>query len=270
MGVIDRTEDFWQILSALSVKDGGTAVKALHAPVPQAQSELNVWSAELGAQLHQASTQVQELRKLARSKGIFDDKTADVQRLSFTLSQDLQALGGKLQALEHKAKDSGPNRAHAANMVITLKGRLMEVTKDFKDALENRTKAMGEQDARRGLYGRGVAPRERPSGNEGDIEGGSQAVELTYRSSRAEATQGLQRMICQLARMFQDFAATLAEQEQMVQRIDHSVQETLENAEAAQGDLLKYLRSISGNRGLILKVFLILICFAVFFVVFLA
>jgi len=287
MGVVDRTDDFRQILQQLSAKGGGPSVDSLDGPVPQAQSELNVWSAEIGSEIHQASVKVQELRKMARKKGIFEDKTSEIQELTFGVKQDIQGLNQKIEALERKVKGTGPNRnyqAHSSNMVETLKTRLMEVTKDFKDALEDRTRAMEQQDKRRNIYGAGQGAaanpfaqrgRPAPSGNAEDLEGGgggggAQAQAMSYQTSRVDAVQSVQRTIGELAQMFQKMAVMVTAQEEMIQRIDHDVDDTLSNVNSAQDDLLKYFHHISSNRGLIIKVFLILIFFVVFFVVFLA
>mmetsp|Transcript_84567 Transcript_84567/g.262631 ORF Transcript_84567/g.262631 Transcript_84567/m.262631 type:complete len:335 (-) Transcript_84567:62-1066(-) len=208
MGVVDRTDDFRQILQQLSAKGGGPSVDSLDGPVPQAQSELNVWSAEIGSEIHQASVKVQELRKMARKKGIFEDKTSEIQELTFGVKQDIQGLNQKIEALERKVKGTGPNRnyqAHSSNMVETLKTRLMEVTKDFKDALEDRTRAMEQQDKRRNIYGAGQGAaanpfaqrgRPAPSGNAEDLEGGGgapprRAVEWRVKRRMRHLREGL-------------------------------------------------------------------------------
>lgn len=53
-------------------------------------------------------------------------------------------------------------------------------------------------------------------------------------------------------------------------RIDENMDESLVNVEGAQGQLLKYYNSISSNRWLILKIFMVLITFLLIFVVFIA
>lgn len=53
-------------------------------------------------------------------------------------------------------------------------------------------------------------------------------------------------------------------------RIDENMDESLSNVEGAQNQLLKYLDSISSNRWLILKIFMVLITFLLIFVVFVA
>jgi len=276
MGVVNRTEEFQEILQDLAAKGVVPRPAAANAPPPQAQSELNIWSAQIGSEIHEASLKVQDLRKKAKKKSIFDDKASEINEITSAVKQEIHALNGKIEALQAKVKGSGPNRnyqAHSSNMVDTLKTRLMDVTKDFKDALEDRTKALQHQDKRKNLYPGSLGPT--PIGNVDDIEGGSSgmqgmALQQGYHSSRAEAVQAVQRTIGELAQMFQKMAVMVTAQEEMIKRIDHDLDDTLSNVDAAQGHLLKYFNHISSNRMLIIKVFLILIFFVVFFVVFLA
>lgn len=53
-------------------------------------------------------------------------------------------------------------------------------------------------------------------------------------------------------------------------RIDENMDESLANVEGAQGQLLKYYNSISSNRWLIVKIFMVLITFLFIFVFFIA
>lgn len=288
MGFVDRTPEFRHILADLQSKGMGPASQeAAGSPPPQAQSEFNAWSADIGSGIHQASMKVQELRKMARQKGIFNDKTSEIQELTCSVKEDIQMLDQKIEALENKVSRSSDNRnmqAHTKNLLTTLKTRLGELTKDFREALEDRTKALEQQDKRRQMYAPGAsgganpfAQRQRPTatGNADDLEGGGGAVQgmalqQGYHSSRAEAVQNVQKTIGELAQMFQKMAVLVTAQEEMIQRIDEDVDNTLHNVEAGQEHLLKYFKYISSNRALIMKVFLILIFFVVFFVVFLA
>jgi len=288
MGVMDRTPEFRQLVAELTARGEGpkdAASIAGNTP-PQVQSELNAWSADIGSGIHETSLRVQELRKMARQRGIFQDKTSEIEDLTHSVKENLQMLTQKIEALEAKAKGAGSNRnqqAHSKNLVDTLKTRLLEVTKDFKDALEDRTTALEHQSKRRELYsanqGSAANPfaqrqRPNPSGNPEDLEGGGamqgMAVQQAYQSSRAEAVQNVQRTIGELATMFQKMAVLVTAQEEMIQRIDDDVDQANLNLQHGQEHLLKYFQYISSNRGLIIKVFLILIFFVIFFVVFLA
>lgn len=59
-------------------------------------------------------------------------------------------------------------------------------------------------------------------------------------------------------------------QEEMTVRIDANVEETLVNVDQGHNELLKYMDGLSSNTWLILKIFGILIIFALFFVSFVA
>lgn len=283
MGVVDRTDEFRHILREAAAKSGGGLS---FEATPQATSELNLWSAEIGGEIHETSQKVAELRKMSKQKGIFNDKTNQIQVLTHTVKQQIQLLNQKIEALESKVKSSGKNKsyqAHASTLVETLKTRLLQVTKEFKDALEDRTKALEQQDLRRQIYSSGAGAAANPfagrggpvpSGNADDPEAGgatrAMSMQQGYHSSRAEAVQSVQKTIGELAQMFQKMAVMVTAQEEMIQRIDHDLDDTLDNATKAQDNLLQYFHYISSNRALIIKVFLILIFFVIFFVVFLA
>lgn len=53
-------------------------------------------------------------------------------------------------------------------------------------------------------------------------------------------------------------------------RIDANVEDTQLNVEMAHTEILKYFQSVSSNRWLMIKIFLVLIIFFIIFVVFLA
>lgn len=283
MGVVDRTAEFRHILQELSVKQGANCQpQAGPAPVSHVQSQLNAFSAEIGAGIHNCHLKLQELRKMAKAKGIFNDRTHEIQELTYTIKTDIEQLNQKIEVLERQAKGHGNNRsytAHSNNMVDTLKTRLLEVTKEFKDALELRTKALESQDSRRQMYsfssGNSANPfaQQKPTGNAADLEGGpasGMAQAQCYHNSRADAVQSVQKTIGELSQMFLKMASLVTAQEEMIQRIDHDVDETLTNVEQGQDHLLKYFQHMSSNRFLIMKVFAILMFFVVFFVVFLA
>jgi syntaxin 5 len=56
----------------------------------------------------------------------------------------------------------------------------------------------------------------------------------------------------------------------MTQRIDENIEETLSNVDSAKAQLMKYLSSISSNRMLMMKVFVVLMAFLAIFVLFVA
>nr|XP_047912398.1 syntaxin-5 [Anser cygnoides] len=92
----------------------------------------------------------------------------------------------------------------------------------------------------------------------------------SYIQSRADTMQNIESTIVELGSIFQQLAHMVKEQEETIQRIDASVEDAQLNVEAAHGEILKYFQSVTSNRWLMVKIFLILIVFFIVFVVFLA
>eukprot|EP00913_Durusdinium_trenchii_P020157 g18941.t1 len=101
MGVVNRTDEFRHILRDFATSGGG-----LNFETPQATSQLNRWSSEISAEIHET------LQKL---------------------------LNPKIEALESQVKSSRKNKSyqtHASTLVETLKTRFFQLNKEFKDAQE--------------------------------------------------------------------------------------------------------------------------------------
>ena len=57
----------------------------------------------------------------------------------------------------------------------------------------------------------------------------------------------------------------IAEQGQATQRIDENVEEALTSTQAGMAELQRYWAGVSGNRGLIMRIFAVLMFFVVMF-----
>ncbi|KAI0512241.1 hypothetical protein KFK09_012879 [Dendrobium nobile] len=95
-------------------------------------------------------------------------------------------------------------------------------------------------------------------------------VQDNYMNSRVEALQNVESTIHELSNIFTQLATMVSQQGELAIRIDENMDDTLANVEGAQGQLLKYLSSISSNRWLMLKIFFVLIVFLMIFVFFVA
>ena len=103
---------------------------------------------------------------------------------------------------------------------------------------------------------------------------GSQAMDLVptssaaYLQGRVEAVENIESTISELGGIFTQLATMVAEQGELVLRIDHDVDDTLHHVSEGQNQLMQYMNSIASNRGLYVKIFLELIVFFLLFVLF--
>ncbi|CAH1433182.1 unnamed protein product [Lactuca virosa] len=92
----------------------------------------------------------------------------------------------------------------------------------------------------------------------------------SYMQSRAEALHNVESTIHELGNIFQQLATMVSQQGELAIRIDENMEDTLANVEGAQGQLMRYLNSISSNRWLMIKIFFVLIVFLMIFLFFVA
>ncbi|CAI9771717.1 unnamed protein product [Fraxinus pennsylvanica] len=91
-----------------------------------------------------------------------------------------------------------------------------------------------------------------------------------YMQSRSDALQNVESTIQELGNIFNQLATLVSQQGEIAIRIDENMDDTVSNVEGAQGALLKYLKSVSSNRWLMIKIFFVVILFLMFFMFFVA
>jgi len=215
---------------------------------------------------------------------------------------------GQLQQIAKAQRSAGlqgrHQQSHTSSVVFTLQTKLASMTNNFKEVLEVRTENLKEGKSRQDMFAAQGAvvnssmPQSAVSGfhsgsvlamaeddaqrsNEVAISMGAMPGDQTqsllqadatdrYLASRADTMQNIEGTIVELGGIFQQLAHMLKEQEEMMVRIDGNVEETAINTELAHEQILKYFRSVTSNRWLMVKVFGVLIFFFILFVVFMA
>lgn len=241
---------------------------------------------------------------MAKKKSLFDDRSAEIQELTYIIKGDLGSLNQHIARLQDISKAQRHNsngkhlQSHSSSVVLALQSKLASMSTDFKQILEVRTENLKHQKNRRDQFSQGpVASSLPPSAVSGyhqgsvllqedqvsiDLETNNQLVPRTqqqamiyddtdnYLQTRAETMQNIESTIVELGGIFQQLAHMVKEQEEMVERIDTNIQDAELNIDAAHGQILKYFQSVTSNRWLMIKIFAVLILFFIFFVVFLA
>jgi len=75
---------------------------------------------------------------------------------------------------------------------------------------------------------------------------------------RAQEVSKMQSTLSEVTKLFDQFGSIVAQQGEMIERIDANADVTLGNVDEAHTQILKYRSYISGNRGLIIKTFVVL------------
>ncbi|KAH8552091.1 t-SNARE [Umbelopsis sp. PMI_123] len=86
-----------------------------------------------------------------------------------------------------------------------------------------------------------------------------------YIESRSSAIESIETTIAELGSIFQQLATMVAEQRETVQRIEQNTEDIESNIIGANNQLLKYYKSVSSNRWLMIKIFVTIIFFFLLF-----
>ncbi|KAL1506570.1 hypothetical protein ABEB36_005905 [Hypothenemus hampei] len=304
----DRTNEFINTIQTLQGRNIARAV-AVRDPkkskVLQSHSEFMLIAKNVGKNIASTYAKLEKLTLLAKRKSLFDDRSAEIEELTYIIKGDLSSLNqqiAQLQTVSKRQKNLTNGRhlqSHSSNIVLTLQSKLATMSNDFKQVLEVRTENLRQQKNRRDKFSQGGLPPPKvdsserktisktawPNDRHHDKVSDDEYAENdqkqmqtallydetdNYLQSRAETMQNIESTIVELGGIFQQLAHMVKEQEEMVERIDTNVQDAEFNIDAAQAQILKYFKSVSSNRWLMIKVFGVLIFFFIFFIVFLA
>lgn len=124
--------------------------------VPQTRKQRSEFArnaAQIGRGISATMGKLQRLGELAKRKTLFDDRPVEIAELTFVIKQDLAGLNQQIGSLQQLTKGQqgssggGAGRKpgaqeeeHNKNVVVLLQGKLADVSVNFKEVLEVRTK----------------------------------------------------------------------------------------------------------------------------------
>jgi syntaxin 5 len=103
--------------------------------------------------------------------------------------------------------------------------------------------------------------RHAPQSHQAQLLMMEEAQSNVYIQQRGEQIDMIERTMAELGGLFAQLAEMVSIQGEQIQRIDADTEDTLDNVEGAQRELLKYWNRVSGNRWLVAKMFGVLMIF---------
>ncbi|KAJ4147255.1 hypothetical protein LMH87_001791 [Akanthomyces muscarius] len=307
----DRTSEFKSVLALAQRKQNANKLgaqrrslltdsqkAAANGDAQPRRSDFARKAAEIGRGISSTMGKLEKLAQLAKRRTLFDDRPVEINELTFVIKQDLSSLNQQIGALSMMSKQQHPKGAdqegeHNKNVVYLLQGKLTDVSVNFKDVLEARTKNIQASRSRTENFISNVSQHTQPSVQQSSASplygtpnraspapgAGSDTLSLnpvsdnqmlmmeeaqpanTYIQQRGEAIEAIEKTIGELGSIFGQLATMVSEQSEMIQRIDANTEDVVDNVEGAQRELLKYWSRVSSNRWLIAKMFGVLMIF---------
>ncbi|TQS37214.1 hypothetical protein Golomagni_02319 [Golovinomyces magnicellulatus] len=258
------------------------------------KSEFARKAAEIGRGIAATMGKLEKLAQLAKRKTLFDDRPVEINELTSIIKQDLSSLNQQISFLHTISRSQHPKAdqegEHNKNVVFLLQGKLTNVSANFKDVLEVRTKNIQASRARTENFVSSISAHVTPppiqsssplynnasKNSNGVVQdllslspvGDQQLLMMeeaqpsnTYIQQRGEAIEAIERTIGELGGIFGQLATMVSEQNEMIQRIDANTEDVVDNVQGAQRELLKYWSRVSGNRWLVAKMMGVLMIF---------
>eukprot|EP01102_Stenamoeba_stenopodia_P022713 TRINITY_DN9568_c0_g1_i1.p1 TRINITY_DN9568_c0_g1~~TRINITY_DN9568_c0_g1_i1.p1 ORF type:complete len:280 (+),score=70.18 TRINITY_DN9568_c0_g1_i1:58-897(+) len=271
----DRTREFEEIVKTLSKQSNidrkGDAFRA-----KSERTRFTVEAQQIAKGIHETTSKLKVLTGMVKKSSALFDQDRIHQSIAI-IKDNITRLNGQIDGLQAIVdRKNEQTEKHTTNILNTLRMQLADRTKDFKGVVEATEKKSKKQ---RSLEIEYDYKRASTSTSPHDANGSSEVViqmplqqtalgSYDYETERLRAAQGLHTTIVELQDLFGKFAHTLAEQQDLIDRIDVNANETNVNLGLAQSQLLDYMRKVSSNRQLMIKIFLVLIFFVVIFTVF--
>ncbi|KAG6209107.1 hypothetical protein E4U50_003090 [Claviceps purpurea] len=304
----DRTSEFKSVLLQAQKRQHANKVgaqrrslltdaqkAAADGSAPPRRSDFARKAAEIGRGISATMGKLEKLAQLAKRRTLFDDRPVEINELTFVIKQDLSSLNQQIGSLSSLTKQQHPKAdqegEHNKNVVYLLQGKLTDVSVNFKDVLEERTKNIQASRSRTENFISSVSQHAGPSiqqsasplygtpNRASPAPAGSDTLSLhpvsdqqmlkmeeaqttnTYIEQRGEAIQAIEQTIGELGSIFGQLATMVSEQSEMIQRIDANTEDVADNVDGAQRELLKYWSRVSSNRWLVAKMFGVLMIF---------
>jgi len=286
----DRTNEFLSICRSM----GTGAMQGKGISRNRQKSQFASRCRVIGKEITNTWDKLGRLTQLCKSTTLFNDKPVEIQELTYIIKQDMDQMRQSLNELDRMQKSTGHQKdreKHDKSMIRSLQSKLATMSTNFKTTLETRRENMRAQNDRRnqfsgsGIPGDSVGLRSTVLYNDdqraqqhdsslipanSQFQGQLYEEQDQYVQDRSKAMEQVESTIVELGDMFVQLAGMVKAQEESIMRIDANVEESELNIQAAHSELLKYFRSVTSNRWLMVKIFATVIIFFIIFVVFFA
>jgi syntaxin 5 len=283
----DRSLELQQYFDSLRGQSSASPSSVVEAPVT-VHPDVNVFNEFAQAfakEIASLSSNIMNLAKITQQQSVFEEDSQEISALTTVVKTQLQRLHNDMDTLaglkEHAMRSQRGSsffssnaqkeaERHTSAVVDTLKGRLANTGQQFKSVLQSRKDNLKDTALRRNQF-----TSDRSTTFESALFRDQQSHEqqqmlmnpsnTQYYRQRADAVREIEAAVNEVGELFHDFTRLVHEQDELVVRIDSNVDDALRDVNAGSNELMRYLASLSSNRGLILKVFGVLFVFLIFF-----
>jgi syntaxin 5 len=284
--MVDRTRDFLRLTNetaAALAKPLATPPALLARPRPTTKAlHFTQKATQISKGIQTCALLLARLTSVARSQNLFSDDADELGRLSVTVKNEMSDVKRQLAELQVwlSANDLGQgkdSKMHSEAVVKTMEHKLHDSGKTFVRLLETRKTILVEQSQRKRIFGGDDVdlglPMSFATSSGGDLEAQQQALvipDTQYMRSRVDAINSVEKYITDLGQVMGTLATLISQQDHQVNDLANNVDGANLDLRAGFAQIERYYNSIRGNQRLVMRLFLVVVSFLLFFLLFLA
>lgn len=234
--------------------------------------EINELTFVIKQDLARLNQQISNLQSLTASKHTTQPKSVDQEgqhnkQVVLLLQNKVTDVAANFKdVLEVRTKNIQASRSRTENFVSSVSARSTAAFEQGRSesplyqAGQNRSAQASTTDLLSLDPGSGTSLLRGPQSDQ-QLMLMEEAQSNSYIQERGQAIDAIERTINELGSIFGQLAGMVAEQGEMLQRIDANTEDVVDNVQGAQRELLKYWNRVQGNRWLVAKMFGVLMIF---------
>jgi syntaxin 5 len=273
--------------------------RALTNARPMARrSEFLNYSQQLEKEIKKTGATLKKLHELTNKTTLFNTEDAKINDLIANAKDSISGIQKKINFLQsnNDLVYTKQGEKMSKHILEILNLRFMEITKEFKNLLEKRTKTIKQFKEKESFLsmagtnsseirsrrpnkteaaflkkGKAYDPEENAGAYTLDMDGRGpattqQSYDLEGLRKKNESVKSIQKTMEEIMGIFTRISSMVQMHEVMIERIDKDTEDTLRNVEGGKKNLVKIFKDMSSTRRLIISVFIFLMFFATIYI----
>lgn len=259
---MDRTGEFFAYLKAEK------PVEAPRKPSAKPQADgFTRESQEIREFMRHAESTLQTLRSMVAGANVLSEYDEEIQNIVASLNKEFFTINNRIDALG----DTRSRPPHVDSVIRSLKKELKELMTDFNTVNNERIEKVRKTAERRRQFGiRQTCPQTFDTtynSDEVEIETSQSAqMTITEQRERFEQVRVVESMVHEISVLFQQLASVVGQADESIMRIEENTATAELMMEEGINQMKQYWERVKGNRWLMLRIFAILIVFALVFI----
>lgn len=217
--------------------------------------------------MQHAESTLSELKGLVFGSNVISEYDQNIQDMITALKQEFFSINTRIDGLEGMRNKP----RHLENVMKSLRRELKELTVVFNEINEQRIDKIRRTTERRRQFGvRQTKPQyfqTTYNTDEVEFDAGQQDQMLIQNDrERYEQVRGVESMVHDISKLFANLAEVISQADEAILRIDENTLEAEQQITEGIQSVKNYWNLVKGNRGLMIKIFVVVIIFALVFV----